>query len=94
MTADLSTLDSNVLSKFDATASAYGVGVEALAGVEWKPKEIPNLGLYAEIGYGITFLGDISFSVTPKGGSASNFTLTPNGYLGQTFWGVGTTWYF
>jgi hypothetical protein len=63
---------------------------EALAGFEWRPKEVPNLGIYAEMGYDLLIFG-ISENYTTPGQETNQF---PNGILGQTYWGLGATWYF
>ncbi len=73
--------------------SGYTVELIALTGFEWRPKEVPNLGLYAEVGYGITCIGAISGTIKIDDESSS-LKVEPNAYLGHTFYGLGITWYF
>jgi hypothetical protein len=78
-------IDSDTKGEVD---SALDLG--ALAGFEWRPKEIPNLGLYAEIGYDLLIFG-VSENFTMPGQLTNYF---PDGILGETYWGLGVTWYF
>jgi hypothetical protein len=79
---------------FKVSGSGYALEPVVLTGVEWRPKEVPNLGLFAEMGYGIDILGNISASYTANGQSQQNLTITPNAYYGQTFYGLGVIWHF
>ena len=91
--------DTSVVPNVVLTISGGGYAVDMLgfAGFEYRPKEVPNLGLYAEAGYGITCLGEIGGSIKASNGvttTTSTFKLQPNAYLGRTFCGIGATWYF
>jgi hypothetical protein len=81
----------------EVNGSGWAVDLMPVAGFEYRPKEIKNLGLYAEIGYDMTIAGNIDGSYSASNGSnyeKGKLLLQPNGFLGRTFWGIGATWYF
>jgi hypothetical protein len=76
----------------NVSGGANGLNTEVFAGFEWRPKDIPNLGLYAEVGYDMFFLGNMTLTEA-EGSHSTTLTLSTNGYWGQTVWALGADWH-
>jgi hypothetical protein len=70
----------------------------ALCGAEYRFKDVPNLGIRAEMGYALAFLGDIVGALNMVGDAEhhikAELDIKPGTNWGYTYWTLGAVWHF
>ncbi len=76
----------------DINLTSRVAGLQAIAGLEYRFDELPNLAFSSEIGFGYIPIQEIKGTIS--GDIEGSMTIQPNAFLMDTFLGLGIHYYF